>query len=84
MGILKTVLKNGNSQFFMSKIVKNWEFPFFVLKLLNILGIPMSFLPLQPKKCLIFWDFPVKNVVNCFGIAMSSLGGVHLISGIAR
>ena len=23
-----------------------------------ILGIPMSSLPLQPKKCLIFWGFP--------------------------
>ena len=71
MGILKIVLKNGNSQFFMSKVVKNWEL---------ILGIPMSSLPLQPKNCLIFWDFPMKNVVKIFGIPMSSLGGVHLIS----
>ena len=41
----------------------------------------MSSLPLQPKKCLIFGDFPMKNVVK---IPMSSLGGVHLISGIAH
>ena len=44
----------------------------------------MSPLLLQPKKCLIFWDFPMKNVVKIFGIPMSSLGGVHLISGIAH
>ena len=44
----------------------------------------MSSLPFQPKKCLIFWDFPMKNVVKIFGIPMSSLGGVHLISGIAH
>ena len=43
----------------------------------------MSSLPLQPRKCLIFLDFPMKNVVKIFGIPMSSLGGVHLISGIA-
>ena len=44
----------------------------------------MSSLPLQPKKCLIFWDFPMKNVVKILGIPMSSSGGVHLISGIAQ
>ena len=44
----------------------------------------MSSLPLQPKKCLIFLDFPMKNVVKIFGIPMSSLGGVHQISGIAQ
>ena len=44
----------------------------------------MSSLPSQPKKCLIFWDFPVENVGKIFGIPMSSLGGVHLISGIAQ
>ena len=44
----------------------------------------MSSLPLQPKKCLIFWDFPIQNVVKIFGIPMSSLGGVHLISGIVH
>ena len=32
MGILKIVFKNGNSQLFMSKIVRNWEFPFFCAK----------------------------------------------------
>ena len=84
MGILKIVLKNGNSQF-KSKIVKNWEFPFFFfffeLKMIEYFGNSMSSLPLQPKKCLIFWDFPMKKVVKIFGIPMSSLGGVHLISG---
>ena len=44
----------------------------------------MSSLPLQPKKCLILGDFPMKNVVKIFGIPMSSLEGVHLISGIAQ
>ena len=44
----------------------------------------MSSLPLQPKKCLIFWDFPMKNVVKICGIPTSSLGDVHLISGIAQ
>ena len=44
----------------------------------------MSSLPLQPKKCFVFWDFPMKNVVKVFVIPMSSLGGVHLISGIAQ
>ena len=44
----------------------------------------MSSLPLQPKKCLILGDFPMKNVVKIFGIPLSSLGGVHLISGIAH
>ena len=44
----------------------------------------MSSLPLQPKKCLILGDFPMKNAVKIFGIPMSSLGGVHLISGIAQ
>ena len=68
----------------MSKIVKELEIPIFVLKMIEYLGIPMSSLPLQPKKCLIFWDFPMKNVVEICGIPMSSLGGVHLISGIAH
>ena len=44
----------------------------------------MSSLPLQPKKCLIFLDFPMKNVVKIFGIPKSSLEGVHLISGITQ
>ena len=46
--------------------------------------IPMSSLPLQPKKCLLFLDFPMKNDSKIFGTPMSSLGGVHLISGIAQ
>ena len=44
----------------------------------------MSSLPLQPKKCLILGDSPMENVAKIFGIPMSSLGGVHLISGIAQ
>ena len=32
MGILKIVLKNGNSQFFMSKIVKKLGIPIFCTK----------------------------------------------------
>ena len=35
----------------------------------------MSSLPLQPKKCLIFLDFPMKNVVKILGIPMSSFRG---------
>ena len=84
MGILKIVLKNGNSQFFMSKIVKNWEFPFFVLKMIEYFGNSHVFFTLATKKVLNFWDFPMKNVVKIFGIPMSSLGSVHLISGIAQ
>ena len=38
--------------------------------------------PLQPKKCLILGDFPMKNLVKILWIPMSSLGGAHLISGI--
>ena len=30
--------------------------------------------PCNQKKYLIFWDFPMKNVVKIFGIPMSSLG----------
>ena len=70
--------------FFMPKIVKNWEFPFLYWKWLNILGIHVSSLPLQPKKCLILGDFLMKNVVKFLGIPMYSLGGVHLISGKAH
>ena len=33
---------------------------------------------------LILGDLPMKNVVKIFGILMSSLGSVHLISGIAH
>ena len=43
----------------------------------------MSSLPLQPKSAY-FLDFPMKNVVKICGIPMSSLGGVHLVSGIAQ
>ena len=42
--------KNGNSK--TCKI--HWEFPFFVQKTLEILGILMSSLPLQPQKWLIW------------------------------
>ena len=85
MGILKIVLINGNSQFFMSKIVKNWEFPFFVLKVIEYFGNSHVFFILATKKkVLYFLGFPMKIVVKNFGIPMSSLGGVHLISGIAQ
>ena len=84
MGILKIVFKNRNSQSFMSKIVKNWEFPFFVLKMIEYFGNSHVVFTLATKKVLNFFlDFPMKNVVKIFGIPMSSLGGVHLISGIA-
>ena len=44
----------------------------------------MSFLPLQPKKCFIIWDFPMEMWLKFFEIPMSFLGGVHLICGIAQ
>ena len=68
----------------MSKTVKIWEFPFFVPKMIEYFGNSHVFFTLATKKCLIFFDFPMKNVVKIFGIPMSSLGGVHLISGIAH
>ena len=41
---------------------------------------------LRPKKCFILGEFPMKNVGIFFIIIifMSSLEGVHLISGIAH
>ena len=42
------------------------------------------FFTLTTKKCLIFWDIPIKNVVKIFGIPMFFLGGVYLTSGIAN
>ena len=54
MEILKIVLKNGNSQFFIWKIVKNWEFPFFVLKMIEYFGNSHVFFTLATKKVLIF------------------------------
>ena len=68
----------------MSKTVKNWEFPFFILKMIEYFGNSHVFFTTAIKKCLIFWDFPMKNVVKILGILKSSLGGVHLISGIAQ
>ena len=73
-------LKNGNSK----NCFKKWEFPIFYVKNSKNLGIPMSSLPLQPKKCLILGDFPMKIVIKIFWIPMSSLRGVHLISRIAH
>ena len=58
MGILKIVSKIGNSQFFMSKIVKNWEFPFFVLKMIENFGNSDVCFTLPTKKVLDFWGFP--------------------------
>ena len=42
------------------------------------------FFTLATKIVLNLGDFPMKNVVKFFGIPMSSLGGVHLISGITH
>ena len=59
MGILKIVLKNGNSQFFMSKTVKkNWEFTFFVLKMIEYFGNSHVFFTLATKKVRNFLGFP--------------------------
>ena len=44
----------------------------------------MSSLPLQPKKCLILGEFPMKNVGKIFGISHVFFRGMHLISGIAQ
>ena len=33
---------------------------------------------------MIFFEFPMTNVSKIFVILISSLGGVHLISGIAQ
>ena len=52
--------------------------------MIEYFGNSHIFFTLATKKCLIFWDFPMKNVVKIFGIPMSSLGGVHLISGIVQ
>ena len=57
MGILKMVLKNENSQFFMLKIVKNWEFPFFVLQMIEYFGNSHVFFTLATKKVLNFVGF---------------------------
>ena len=37
----------------------------------------MSSLPLRPKKVLMFWESPMKNVGKIFGIPISSSAGVH-------
>ena len=49
-----------------------WEFP--------CLLYPAS----RPQKCLIFLEFPMKNMGKIFGIPVSSLRDVHLISEIAQ
>ena len=67
----------------MSKIVKNWEFPFFVLKMIEYFGNSHVFFTLATKKVLNFFGFPMKNVVKILGIPVS-LGGMHVISGIAH
>ena len=56
MGILKIVLKNGNSQFFMSKMVKKKLF--FVLKMIEYFGNSHVFFTLATKKVLSFLGFP--------------------------
>ena len=87
-------LQNGNSK----NCIKKWEFPIFYVKNSTKLGIPIFctqndwkfwefpclLYPCNLKKCLIFRDFQMKNMVKIFGIPMSSLAGVHLISGIAH
>ena len=85
MRISKIVLKNGNSQFRYVKNRKKWEFPCFCTKNDWIFWeFPCLLYPCNQKSAQFFLDFPVKNVVNFFGIPMSSLVGVHLISGIAQ
>ena len=70
--------------FFYVKIAKKCEFPFFVLKMIEDFGNSHVFFTLATKKCLILGDFPMKIVIKFFGIPMSSLGGVHLISEMAQ
>ena len=64
----------------MSKMSKK----FFVLKMIEYFGNSHVFFTLATKKVLNFLGFPMQNVVKTFGILMSSLEGVHLISGIAH
>ena len=62
----------------------NWEFPFLVLKTIKNFGNFMSSYTLATKKVLNFLEFPMKNEGKIFGSPMSSLGGVHLMFGIAQ
>ena len=55
MGILKIVLWEFP---IMSKIVKNWEFPFFVLKMIEYFENSHVFFTLATKKVLNFLGFP--------------------------
>ena len=71
----------------MSKIVKNWEFTFCVLEMIEYVENSNVFFNPCNQKSAYFGgggNFPMKNVVKIFGIPMSSSGGVHLISGIAQ
>ena len=72
--------------FFESKMVfkKIGNSHFLYQKRSQFLRSPMSSLPLQQKMWVIFSEFPTKNVGTIFGIPMSFLRGVHLISGIAH
>ena len=47
-----------NSQFFMSKTVKNWEFSFFVLKTIKNVGNSHVSFTLATKKFLILGGIP--------------------------
>ena len=47
-----------NSQFLYVKIVKNWEFLFFVLKMIEDFGNSHVFFTLATKKVLNFLGFP--------------------------
>ena len=48
----------GIPNFFMSKIVKNWKFPFFVLKMIEYFGISRVFFTLVTKNMLNVLGFP--------------------------
>ena len=59
--------------------------PIFVRKMIEYFGNSHVFFTIATKKVPNFFGFPNKNVVEIFGISVSSfIGGVHLISGIAQ
>ena len=85
MGIIKILIKIGNSQFFYIKNNKKMNPIFCMKKNQNKnFGNSRVFYTLATKKCLNVWEFPMKNVDNIFWIPMSSFGGVHLISGVVQ
>ena len=84
MGILKIVLKKWEFSIFYVKNSKKLGIPIFVPKIIEDFWNSHVFFTVATKKVLFGGDFPMKNEVKIFGIPMSSLGGVHLISGIAQ